>query len=90
MPRIGPAQRHLDTTLRLHSRLLESEDTLVLEADDPLTATDEGTSFVFASGLGGKSVRDQKQLPTAPWWEAVYTSNQGVPGAPPYDRDGRR
>src|SRR5207247_5720398 len=34
--------------------------TLVLSRDDPSTPADEGRSFVFVSGLGGKSIRDQQ------------------------------
>ncbi len=44
-----------------------------------------GSSFVFVSGLGGKSIRDQERcLPTAPpygcngEWASIYTSNQGA------------
>jgi hypothetical protein len=48
-----------------------------------------GATFVFVSGLGGKSIRDQKRcLPTTfPYgcngeWASIYTSNQGaIPGA---------
>ena len=56
-------------------------NTLVLEADDPLTpGVDEGASFVFVSGLGGKSVRVQKR--DGPYWAAIHTSDQGAaPGA---------
>jgi len=50
--------------------------TLVLSQDDPSTPADEGRSFVFVSGLGGKSIRDQ-QL-SGPWWASIYTSTQGA------------
>ena len=50
--------------------------TLVLSRDDPSTPADEGRSFVFVSGLGGKSIRDQ-QL-SGPWWATIYTSTQGA------------
>jgi hypothetical protein len=51
-------------------------DTLALSSDDPLTAEDEGRTFVFVSGLGGKSIRDQEL--GGNWWASVYTSTQGA------------
>ena len=51
-------------------------DPLVLSADDPATSEDEGRTFVFVSGLGGKSIRDQ-ELDGA-WWASIYTSDQGA------------
>lgn len=61
-----------------------TSDTLVLTKDDSGTANlDEGRSFVFVSGLGGNSVRDQQRcLPATPpygckgEWAAIYTSTQ--------------
>src|SRR5205823_1985076 len=50
--------------------------TLVLSQDDPSTPADEGRSFVFVSGLGGKSIRDQEL--SGPWWASIYTSTQGA------------
>lgn len=35
-----------------------------------------GVSFVVVSGLGGHSIRDQKQ--DHPWWAKVYTAKQGA------------
>ena len=49
---------------------------LVLLPDDPTTAEDEGGSFVFVSGLGGNSIRNQET--SGPWFASVYTSNQGA------------
>jgi hypothetical protein len=52
-------------------------DTLVIRNDDPSTpGVDEGTSFVFVSGLGGRSIRDQHL--SGPWWASVYTSDQNA------------
>jgi hypothetical protein len=34
----------------------------------------KGQSFVFVSGLGGQSIREQEH--TEDWWASVYTSNQ--------------
>src|SRR5207247_683673 len=50
--------------------------TLILSRDDPSTPADEGRSFVFVSGLGGKSIRSQ--LLDGPWWASVDTSTQGA------------
>jgi hypothetical protein len=45
------------------------EEPLVLRADDPGTSADEGTSFAFVSGLGGKSIRDQER--DGDWWDGA-------------------
>ncbi|MEP1782918.1 IPT/TIG domain-containing protein [Reichenbachiella sp.] len=47
--------------------------------DDPTTTPiDEGRSFAFVSGLGGKSIRDaESDLDSNPWWANVYHSNNG-------------
>jgi hypothetical protein len=37
---------------------------------------DEGQSFVFVSGLGGHSIRDQER--DGPWWASIYTKDQGA------------
>ena len=37
---------------------------------------EEGRSFAFVSGLGGRSIRDQNR--DGPWWAAAYTSDQGA------------
>src|SRR5437867_7063965 len=50
--------------------------TLILSRDDPSTPADEGRSFVFVSGLGGKSIRPQ--LLDGPWWASANTSPQGA------------
>lgn len=51
-------------------------EPLVLAADDPATAADEGRSFAFVSGLGGSSIRDQER--TGDWWASVWTDTQGA------------
>ncbi len=51
-------------------------NTLVLVSDDPNTLIDEGRSFAFVSGLGGKSIRTQ--LLSGDWWASIYTSDQGA------------
>lgn len=63
-----------------------TSDTLVLTKDNVQTpGSDEGRSFVFVSGLGGNSIRDQERcLPATPpygckgEWASIYTSNQGA------------
>ena len=62
-----------------------TNNTLMLSRDDPTTLRDEGRSFVFVSGLGGRSVRNQERcLPTAPpygckgEWASIYASDQGA------------
>jgi hypothetical protein len=62
-----------------------TDNTLVLSRDDPDTVADEGRSFVFVSGLGGQSIRNQQRcLPTTPpygcngEWASIYTSDQGA------------
>jgi predicted phosphodiesterase len=51
-------------------------DTLTLAEDNPKTPEDEGRTFVFVSGLGGKSIRDQEL--SGDWWASIYTSTQGA------------
>ena len=52
----------------------DTSDTLHLRRDDPSTAPDEGRSFAFVSGLGGRSIRNQNL--SGPWWASIYTSTQ--------------
>ena len=57
--------------------IASTSNTLVLAKDDPNTpASDEGRSFVFVSGLGGKSVRSQSL--SGAWWASIYTSTQNA------------
>ena len=53
-----------------------TSNTLVLAKNDPNTPADEGRSFVFVSGLGGKSVRSQSL--SGAWWASIYTSTQNA------------
>jgi hypothetical protein len=57
-----------------------TSNTVILSKDDPATiGVDEGRSFGFVSGLGGKSIRDAESgLETNPWWANVYHSNNGA------------
>jgi hypothetical protein len=63
-------------TCAIESCAVPSDDTLVLKADDPGTPTDEGRSFAFVSGLGGKSAR--AQLNGGPWFASIHTATQGA------------
>ncbi|NIR48271.1 hypothetical protein GWO43_07365 [candidate division KSB1 bacterium] len=51
-----------------------TSDTLILTSDLSETDEDEGRTFVFVSGLGGKSIRDQER--SRDWWASIYTSDQ--------------
>jgi len=82
---IATAHEHSYSRTHLLSRVqtqtvASTGEPLVLEGDDPGTPADEGRSFVFVSGLGGRSIRSQSL--SGPWWASVYTSTQGArPGA---------
>jgi hypothetical protein len=64
--------------------IASTSNTIALRRDKPATAADEGVSFAFYSGLGGRSIRDQERcLPATPpygcpEWASVYASNQGA------------
>jgi hypothetical protein len=53
-----------------------TSDTLILTEDQTGTPQDEGKTFVFVSGLGGKSIRNQELR--GHWWAAIYTATQGA------------
>ncbi|MEX0273330.1 MAG: IPT/TIG domain-containing protein [Flavobacteriaceae bacterium] len=57
-----------------------TETTVQLQRDNPSTEQmDEGRSFAFVSGLGGKSIRDAEDgLENNPWWADVYHSGNGA------------
>ncbi len=62
-----------------------TENTFSIRADDPDTPQDDGVSFVFHSGLGGASIRDQERcFPADPpygcngEWASIYASDQGA------------
>ncbi len=56
-----------------------TSDIVTLQKDDIATDNeDEGRSFAFVSGLGGRSIRDaENNLDSSPWWADVYHSNNG-------------
>jgi hypothetical protein len=47
----------------------------VASRSDTLVIT-KGKTFVFVSGLGGRSIRDQERA--GGWWASIYTSTQGA------------
>jgi len=55
--------------------LSSTESQTVASTSDTLHITN-GASFVFVSGLAGKSIRDQEL--DGDWWAAVYTSDQNA------------
>lgn len=62
------------------TQTVSSTDTTVnLTQDNPNTAgIDEGRSFAFVSGLGGRSIRDAEAgLDKNPWWANVFSSTNG-------------
>jgi hypothetical protein len=69
------SRTHLLSSMPLQEIASVSDD-LVLRADAPGTPEDEGRSFVFVSGLGGNSIRDQEVF--GDWFASVYTSTQGA------------
>ncbi len=79
---VATAHEHAYSRTHLMSRfdtqaVASTAQPLVLAMDDPATVgVDEGRSFAFVSGLGGRSIRDQET--TGPWWAAVYTEDQGA------------
>jgi hypothetical protein len=78
---IATAHEHSYSRTHLLSRcqtqtVASTSNTLVLNQDDASTPADEGRSFVFVSGLGGNSVRNQEL--SGAWWASIYTSNQNA------------
>jgi predicted phosphodiesterase len=65
--------------------IASTDPILQLARDNPATPEDEGRSFVFVSGLGGQSIRDQNRcFPVTPpygcggVWASIYTSDQAA------------
>ena len=67
-----------------HRTVAATGGTLPLFRDDPATSQDEGRTFAFVSGMGGRSVRNQERCfpPEPPYgcpeWASIYTSDQGA------------
>ncbi|NIR46632.1 MAG: hypothetical protein GWN99_19690 [Gemmatimonadetes bacterium] len=69
---IATAHEHSYSRTHLLSHM---ESQAIASTADTLHLT-TGASFVFVSGLGGKSIRDQER--GGDWWAAIYTSDQGA------------
>jgi hypothetical protein len=68
------ATAHEHSYSRTHL-LSDARNQTVASRSDTLVLT-KGQSFVFVSGIAGKSIRDQ-QL-EGDWWASIYTSHQGA------------
>jgi hypothetical protein len=68
------ATAHEHSYSRTHL-LSDMENQTVSSTSDTLVIRD-GESFVFVSGLGGRSIRDQER--DGDWWAAAYTSDQNA------------
>ena len=71
------ATAHEHSYSRTH--LMDNFETQSIASTSDVLHVDGGMSFVFVSGLGGFSIRNQNdQLASNPWWAAVYTADQGA------------
>lgn len=68
------ATGHEHSYARTH--LMDSFESLSVASTSPTLRIGQGKSFVFVSGLGGVSIRNQDR--DGHWWAAVYTSDQGA------------
>ena len=69
------SRTHLLSSCR-NQTVASTSDTLILAKDLIDTEEDEGKTFVFVSGLGGESIRNQDR--SGDWWASIYTSDQGA------------
>lgn len=59
--------------------LMEDLENQVISSTSENLVLEEGKTFVFVSGLGGASIREQDdELAANPWWASVYTATQGA------------
>lgn len=68
------ATAHEHSYSRTHL-LSDVENRVIASMSDTLHISN-GASFVFVSGLGGKSIRDQERH--GEWWAVAHTSDQGA------------
>lgn len=68
------ATAHEHSYSRTH--LLSSISNQTVASQSNTLVISKGQTFVFVSGLGGQSIRDQKR--SGNWWASVYTSTQGA------------
>ena len=76
---IATGHEHSYSRTHLHSScenqtIASTSDTLILTTDLLDTEEDEGKTFVFVSGLGGRNIRDQER--SGDWWASIYTLDQ--------------
>jgi hypothetical protein len=68
------ATAHEHSYSRTH--LLSSISNQTVASQSNMLVISKGKTFVFVSGLGGQSIRDQER--SGDWWASVYTSTQGA------------
>ena len=68
------ATAHEHSYSRTH--LMSSFQNQTVASTSNTLTVEEGKSFVFVSGLGGASIRDQEL--DGPWWASIYTATQGA------------
>ncbi len=68
------ATAHEHSYSRTH--LMDSFETQSVVSTSNTLVIENGKSFVFVSGLGGKSVRNQER--GGPWWASIYASDQNA------------
>ena len=56
--------------------IASTSNMLEIARDDPATLPDEGRSFAFVSGLGGRDIRSQQV--SGNWFACIYTSTQNA------------
>lgn len=68
------ATGHEHSYSRTHLLSSISNQTVASQSDTLIIS--KGKTFVFVSGLGGQSIRDQTR--SGNWWASIYTSTQGA------------
>ncbi len=59
--------------------LMEDLENQVISSTSNNLVLEKGKTFVFVSGLGGNSIREEDdELALNPWWASVYTETQGA------------
>lgn len=66
---------HLLSSCREQTFVPPDGQPLALGRDDPATPEDEGRTIVVVSGIGGKSVREQRRK--GDWWACVSSKTSG-------------
>jgi hypothetical protein len=69
------SRTHLLSSMQFQT-VASTSDPLVLTGDDVGSAADEGRSFAFVAGTGGRGLRDQEVFGN--WFASVYTTTQGA------------